>query len=233
MKVLISRKQGVFEALGEIRLHFVVADHFAVSLSLFSTILKFHSPCQKVSFQVPIEHEFHHSVDGLVSRAHAQELDDVFVVESLHHVGFTEEVQLFLHRGASFQGLHSYCDLKGRKITLFLGPGLQTFESHFLYYAVTAKAKEAHLMNSECVKNFRRGKESWFGFRAESQRHAVGLRKVKRKSRKKHTLTALREKKLDNPLSRKALQKNCAFKFKMRKIKGMFEKYWKRDHIFF
>ena len=63
-------------------------------------------------FEVAIEHELHDHVDGLVPRADAEQLDDVPVVEPLHHLGLAEEVNLLVDGAARFQGLHRHGHLE-------------------------------------------------------------------------------------------------------------------------
>ena len=69
-------------------------------------------PGQKVCLEVSVEHELHDGVDWLVARADAEQLDDVAVVEALHHVRLGEEVDLLLHRRASLQRLHRHGNLR-------------------------------------------------------------------------------------------------------------------------
>ena len=69
-------------------------------------------PCQEVRLEISIEHELHDGVDGLVAGAHAEQLDDVAVVEPLHHVGLAQEVDLLLHRRASLQRLDGHGNLQ-------------------------------------------------------------------------------------------------------------------------
>ena len=68
-------------------------------------------PCQEVGLEISVEHELHDGVDGLVARADAEQLDDVAVVEALHHVRLREEVDLLLHRRARLQRLHRHGNL--------------------------------------------------------------------------------------------------------------------------
>ena len=53
-------------------------------------------------FEIAIEHELHDHVDGFVPSADAQQLDDVSVVKSFHHLGLAQKVNLFVYRASSF-----------------------------------------------------------------------------------------------------------------------------------
>ena len=53
-------------------------------------------------FEIAIEHELHDHVDGLVPGADAEQLDDVAVVEPLHHLRLAQEVNFLVHRASSF-----------------------------------------------------------------------------------------------------------------------------------
>ena len=91
---------------------------FGLESRLKSKYLIF-SPRQQVRLKVPVEHELHDGVDGLVPRAHAEQLNDVLVVEALHHVGLAEEVDLLVHGRAGLERLHGNGDLgekEGRQI---------------------------------------------------------------------------------------------------------------------
>ena len=78
----------------------------------------FCSPREQIGLEVPVEHELHDGVDGLVPRADAEQLDDVLVVEALHHVGLGEEIHLLLDAGAGLQGLHGDGNLSERRIRI-------------------------------------------------------------------------------------------------------------------
>ena len=63
---------------------------------LWMIILRF------LRFEIAIEHELHHHVDGLVPGAHAEQFDDVAVVEPLHHLGLAQEVNFLVHSASRF-----------------------------------------------------------------------------------------------------------------------------------
>ena len=74
-------------------------------------------PGQEVRLEVSVEHELHDGVDGLVARADAEQLDDVAVVEALHHVSLAQEVDLLLHRRARLERLDGHGHLAVDKRT--------------------------------------------------------------------------------------------------------------------
>ncbi len=81
----------------------------------------FFLPCQKIRLQVSIEHEFHDSVDRLISCADSKQFNDVPMIKPFHHVSLTEEIQLFLNRWSSLQGFHCNSNLKWRKLDWLRG----------------------------------------------------------------------------------------------------------------
>lgn len=66
-----------------------------------------------IFFARTVEDELHDGVDGLVARADAEQLDDVLVIEALHHFGLAEEVDLLLDRRADFERFdgHGHLDI--------------------------------------------------------------------------------------------------------------------------
>ena len=69
-------------------------------------------------FKITVQHELHDGVNGLVSRADPQQLDDVLVIEPLHHLGFAQEIYFFLEAASDFQCFYSNSDLQ-RKETIY------------------------------------------------------------------------------------------------------------------